>query len=66
VFLKTLVGLLFLKTLVGLLKPEKGSIWINDRDLTTLREHDLYEVRRSPVSRITAKPTMCRPLPGSR
>jgi ABC-type sugar transport system ATPase subunit len=36
----------FLKTLVGLLKPEKGSIWINDRDLTTLREHDLYEVRK--------------------
>jgi len=36
----------FLKTLVGLLKPEQGSIWINDRDLTTLREHDLYEVRK--------------------
>jgi phospholipid/cholesterol/gamma-HCH transport system ATP-binding protein len=36
----------FLKTLVGLLKPEQGSIWINDRDLTTLRERDLYEVRK--------------------
>ena len=36
----------FLKTLVGLLKPEQGSIWINDRDLTTLREHDLYAVRK--------------------
>ena len=36
----------FLKTLVGLLKPEQGSIWINDRDLTILREHDLYAVRK--------------------
>ena len=36
----------FLKTLVGLLKPEKGSIWINDKDLTTLRERDLYAVRK--------------------
>ena len=36
----------FLKTLVGLLKPEAGSIWIEGRDLTTLREHDLYEVRK--------------------
>ena len=36
----------FLKTLVGLLKPDSGSIWIQDRDLTRLREHDLYEVRK--------------------
>jgi phospholipid/cholesterol/gamma-HCH transport system ATP-binding protein len=36
----------FLKTLVGLLKPEAGSIWIEGRDLTRLREHDLYEVRK--------------------
>jgi len=36
----------FLKTLVGLLKPEAGSIWINDKDVTRLREHDLYEVRK--------------------
>ncbi|WP_270887422.1 ABC transporter ATP-binding protein [Pedococcus sp. 5OH_020] len=36
----------FLKTLVGLLKPDAGSIWIQDRDLTRLREHDLYEVRK--------------------
>jgi len=36
----------FLKTLVGLLKPERGSILIQGRDLTTLREHDLYEVRK--------------------
>jgi phospholipid/cholesterol/gamma-HCH transport system ATP-binding protein len=36
----------FLKTLVGLLKPDNGSIWINGQDLTRLREHDLYEVRK--------------------
>src|SRR6478672_4021690 len=36
----------FLKTLVGLLKPDSGSIWIQDRDLTRLREHDLYQVRK--------------------
>ena len=32
----------FLKTLVGLLKPERGSIMIQGRDLVTLREADLY------------------------
>jgi phospholipid/cholesterol/gamma-HCH transport system ATP-binding protein len=36
----------FLKTLVGLLKPDAGSIWIEGQDLTRLREHDLYEVRK--------------------
>ncbi|WP_317181033.1 ABC transporter ATP-binding protein [Intrasporangium sp.] len=36
----------FLKTLVGLLKPDRGSIVINGQDLTRLREHDLYEVRK--------------------
>jgi phospholipid/cholesterol/gamma-HCH transport system ATP-binding protein len=36
----------FLKTLVGLLKPDAGSIWINGKDLTRLRENDLYEVRK--------------------
>ncbi|PRY57515.1 phospholipid/cholesterol/gamma-HCH transport system ATP-binding protein [Knoellia remsis] len=36
----------FLKTLVGLLKPDKGSIVINGADLVTLKEHDLYEVRK--------------------
>src|SRR5690242_1684808 len=36
----------FLKTLVGLLKPDAGSIWIQGQDLTRLREHDLYEVRK--------------------
>ena len=37
---------MFLKTLVGLLKPDAGSIVINGRDLTRLREADLYEVRK--------------------
>ncbi|GAA1819541.1 ABC transporter ATP-binding protein [Planosporangium flavigriseum] len=36
----------FLKTLIGLLKPDRGSIWISDRDLPRLSERDLYEVRR--------------------
>jgi phospholipid/cholesterol/gamma-HCH transport system ATP-binding protein len=36
----------FLKTLVGLLKPDHGSITIEGRDLTRLRESDLYEVRK--------------------
>ncbi|MGC9667776.1 ABC transporter ATP-binding protein [Planosporangium sp. 12N6] len=36
----------FLKTLVGLLAPDRGSIWIGDRDLPRLSERELYEVRR--------------------
>ena len=36
----------FLKSLVGLLKPEKGSIVINDIDLVRTSEHKLYEVRK--------------------
>jgi phospholipid/cholesterol/gamma-HCH transport system ATP-binding protein len=36
----------FLKTLVGLLKPDHGSIWIADRNLPSLSERALYEVRR--------------------
>jgi phospholipid/cholesterol/gamma-HCH transport system ATP-binding protein len=36
----------FLKTLVGLLKPDRGSIFIHGRDITKLRERELYEVRR--------------------
>jgi phospholipid/cholesterol/gamma-HCH transport system ATP-binding protein len=36
----------FLKTLVGLLKPERGSVKVAGRDITRLREHDLYEVRK--------------------
>ncbi len=36
----------FLKTLIGLLRPDRGSIWIEGRDLPRLSERDLYEVRR--------------------
>ena len=36
----------FLKTLVGLLKPDRGSIMIDGRDITKLKEHDLYEIRK--------------------
>jgi phospholipid/cholesterol/gamma-HCH transport system ATP-binding protein len=36
----------FLKTLVGLFKPDRGSIWIEGRDLPRLSERDLYDVRK--------------------
>ena len=36
----------FLKHLVGLLKPDRGNIWIEGKDLPTLPERELYEVRR--------------------
>jgi phospholipid/cholesterol/gamma-HCH transport system ATP-binding protein len=36
----------FLKSLVGLLKPERGSIVINDVDLVRTSEHKLYEIRK--------------------
>src|SRR3954470_5804227 len=36
----------FLKSLVGLLKPEEGSIVINDTDIVRTSEHKLYEVRK--------------------
>jgi phospholipid/cholesterol/gamma-HCH transport system ATP-binding protein len=36
----------FLKALVGLLKPDRGSIWIEGRDLPRLSERHLYEVRK--------------------
>src|SRR3954454_16128476 len=36
----------FLKSLVGLLKPEKGSIVIDDVDLVRTSEHKLYEIRK--------------------
>jgi phospholipid/cholesterol/gamma-HCH transport system ATP-binding protein len=36
----------FLKSLVGLLKPDRGSIIIDGKDLTRLREADLYTVRK--------------------
>ncbi|MEV1289142.1 ABC transporter ATP-binding protein [Micromonospora sp. NPDC049679] len=36
----------FLKTLVGLLKPDRGSIVIENQDLPRLSERALYEVRK--------------------
>jgi phospholipid/cholesterol/gamma-HCH transport system ATP-binding protein len=36
----------FLKTLVGLLRPDSGSVLVAGRDVTRLRERDLYEVRK--------------------
>ena len=36
----------FLKTLIGLLKPEAGSIMIDGRDVTKVKEKDLYEIRK--------------------
>jgi phospholipid/cholesterol/gamma-HCH transport system ATP-binding protein len=36
----------FLKCLIGLLKPENGAIWINGRDITRVREKELYEIRK--------------------
>ncbi len=36
----------FLKSLVGLLKPEQGSIVINDVDIVSASEHKLYEIRK--------------------
>src|SRR5574341_591571 len=36
----------FLKTLVGLLKPNRGSVWIEGRDLPRLTERRLYEIRK--------------------
>lgn len=36
----------FLKHLVGLLKPDRGEIWIDNRNVPALNEKELYEVRR--------------------
>ncbi len=36
----------FLKTLVGLIRPDRGAIWIGGRNLTKLKERELYEVRK--------------------
>jgi phospholipid/cholesterol/gamma-HCH transport system ATP-binding protein len=36
----------FLKTLVGLLKPDRGNVWIGDRNLPQLPENLLYETRK--------------------
>ena len=36
----------FLKHLVGLLKPDRGEVWIGDKNVPGLSEKELYEVRR--------------------
>jgi phospholipid/cholesterol/gamma-HCH transport system ATP-binding protein len=36
----------FLKCLIGLLKPENGSITIEGKDITKIRERELYEIRK--------------------
>ncbi len=36
----------FLKHLVGLLKPDRGEIWIDGKNVPALSEKELYEVRR--------------------
>src|SRR5213595_3451419 len=36
----------FLKNIMGLLKPERGEIWIEDKDIVKLGSRDLYKVRR--------------------
>jgi phospholipid/cholesterol/gamma-HCH transport system ATP-binding protein len=36
----------FLKALVGLIPPDRGSIWVEGRDLTQLPSRQLYEVRK--------------------
>ncbi|HEV2755753.1 MAG TPA: ABC transporter ATP-binding protein [Actinomycetota bacterium] len=36
----------FLKHLVGLLKPDRGEIWIDGKNVPSLNEKELFEVRR--------------------
>jgi len=36
----------FLKNIMGLLKPERGEIWIDGRDIVKLGSRELYKVRR--------------------
>src|SRR5437773_3406873 len=36
----------FLKNVMGLLKPERGEIWIGDKNVPTLGHKELYRVRR--------------------
>ena len=35
-----------LKHIIGLIQPDSGEIWIDDNELTRLKERDLYRVRR--------------------
>ena len=36
----------FLKHLVGLLRPDRGHVWIEGKDVPNVSERDLYEVRK--------------------
>lgn len=36
----------FLKHLVGLLKPDRGEVWVGDKNVPALKEKELYEVRK--------------------
>jgi phospholipid/cholesterol/gamma-HCH transport system ATP-binding protein len=36
----------FIKLLVGLLKPDAGEIYVDGREITRLKEHELFEVRK--------------------
>lgn len=36
----------FLKHLVGLLKPDRGEVWVGDKNVPALPEEELYEVRK--------------------
>ena len=36
----------FLKHIVGLLKPDRGEIWVGDKNIPALSEKELYQVRR--------------------
>jgi len=36
----------FLKHLVGLLRPDRGHVWIGDKDVPNVSERELYEVRK--------------------
>ncbi len=36
----------FLKHLVGLLRPDRGHVWIDGRDVPNVSERELYEVRK--------------------
>src|ERR671931_565519 len=36
----------FLKHVMGLLKPDSGEIWIDGKNIPSLREKELYEIRR--------------------
>jgi phospholipid/cholesterol/gamma-HCH transport system ATP-binding protein len=37
---------IILKLALGLLKPDRGSIWVLDNDVTRMKEEDLFDLRR--------------------